>query len=132
MTIPTLLEGQLDFYKSRRNFCFYLSLGKNIYVSWGARVAQSVEHLTLGFSSSYDLEISWVRTLCRALLYQHTEPTWDSLSPSLSASPALALSLSFSGQINTFVSLFAFRHTFFLWSMLSLNTWLFEGSGFHL
>ena len=56
-------------------------------------MAQSVKHPTLGFSSGHDL---WVHELepSVGLCADSVEPTWDSLSPSLSAPPPLALFLS--------------------------------------
>ena len=52
---------------------------------WGACVAQSVKHPTLGFCSGHDLMVCEFEPF-------HTdsvEPAWDSLSPSLSAPPSL-------------------------------------------
>ena len=62
---------------------------------WDAWVAQSIEHLTLDFSSGHDLmgrEFEPRIGLCA----DHTEPAWDSFSPSLSASLLLMLTLSLS------------------------------------
>ena len=55
-------------------------------------MAQSIERLTLGFSSGHDL------TVCEfephvGLHPGSAELAWDSLSPSLSAPPPLSLSL---------------------------------------
>ena len=60
---------------------------------WGAWVAQSVECLTLDFSSGHDLMVGEFKAHIR-LCTDSAEPAWDSLSPSLSAPPLLALSLS--------------------------------------
>ena len=63
----------------------------------GAWVAQSVGHLTLDFSSGHNLTICEFKPQVR-LCADSSEPTWDSLSLSLSAPPLLmqALSLSLS------------------------------------
>ena len=37
---------------------------------WGTSVAQSVKHLTLGFSSDHDLTVSWVQAGHQALCWQ--------------------------------------------------------------
>ena len=58
-------------------------------------VAQSVKHLTLGFSSRHDLTVCGFEPHIR-LCADSTEPAWDSVSLSLCPSPALSLSLSFS------------------------------------
>ena len=55
-------------------------------------MAQSVEHLTLGFGSGRDL------TVCEfephlGLRADGAEPAWDSVSPSLSPSLSLSLTL---------------------------------------
>ena len=58
----------------------------------GTWVAQSVKHPTLGFSSGHDLTVSGLEPhagLCAA----SAELARDSLSPSFSAPPPLALSL---------------------------------------
>ena len=65
---------------------------------WGAWVAQSVERLTLGFSSGHDLTVYELEP-CVGLGAEGTEPAWDSLSPSLLPLPlpcstSLCLSLS--------------------------------------
>ena len=57
----------------------------------GAWAAQSVERLTLGFSSGHDCTVPGIDTrieLCAA----GVEPAWDSLFPSLSAPPPFMLS----------------------------------------
>ena len=46
-------------------------------------MAQSVKHLTLGFSSGHHLMVHGFEALIRPCA-DSTEPTWDSLSPSLS------------------------------------------------
>ena len=63
--------------------------------SWGAWVAQSVKHPTLDLSSGHDLTVCEFEPHIR-LHADSVEPAWDSLSPSLSAPPPLALSLSLS------------------------------------
>ena len=57
----------------------------------GARVAQSVKRLTLGFGSGHDLTVHEFELHIR-LHADSTEPAWDSLSPSLSAPPLLSFS----------------------------------------
>ena len=59
--------------------------------SWGAWVGQSVKRPTLGFSSGHDMVYEFKP--CIGLHTDSTELTWDSLSPSVSASPLLSLSL---------------------------------------
>ena len=59
---------------------------------WGARVAPSVEHLTLDFSSGRDPRIMGSSPASGSA--QSTEPAWDSLSLSLCPSPP-AHALSF-------------------------------------
>ena len=61
----------------------------------GTWVTQSVEHLTLGFGSGHDFVLCEFEP-CMGLCTDSTEPTWDSLSPSLPLchSPARAHSLS--------------------------------------
>ena len=62
-------------------------------------MAQSVKHLTLDFSSGNDLMVCWMEPQV-GLQADSVEPAWDSLFPSLSASPPIhALSLSL--KINT-------------------------------
>ena len=61
----------------------------------GAWVAQSVKHLTLGFSSGHDLAVCEFEPHI-GLSAGSTEPAWDSLSPSLAAFSPLVLSLSLS------------------------------------
>ena len=65
---------------------------KTTIMSWGSWVAQSVEHLT-----SAQVMISWFVSLSPAsgsvLTAWSLEPASDSLSPSLSAPPLLALCL---------------------------------------
>ena len=61
-------------------------------------MAQSVEHLTLDFSSGHDLMVHGIEPHVR-LCAQSAKPAWNSLSPSFSAPPracmrARALSLS--------------------------------------
>ena len=53
-------------------------------------MTQSVKHLTLGFGSGHDLEVH----AFKPCITENVEPAWDSLFPSLSAPPPLALSLS--------------------------------------
>ena len=60
---------------------------------WGAWVAQSVMHLTLGFGSGHDLIVCGINP-CVRVHADSAEPAWDSLSPSLSAPPLLMLALS--------------------------------------
>ena len=63
--------------------------------SWGAWVAQLVEHLT-----SAQVTVSWSvglsPVLSSVLTARSLEPASDSVSPSLSAPPLLAFSLSLS------------------------------------
>ena len=67
------------------------------YTKWlGRLVAQSVKPPILGFSSGHDLTVRESEPHIR-LHSDSTEPAWDSLSPSLSASyllPSPSLSLS--------------------------------------
>ena len=58
----------------------------------GAWVAQSVKRPTLGFGSGHDLMVREFKPLI-GLHAACAEPAWDSLSPSLCPSPALACSL---------------------------------------
>ena len=71
-------------------------------MSWGAWVAQSVKNSTLGFGSGYDLTVHEIEPSVR-LLANSVEPTWDSLSPSLSLclpAPRSPCSHSLSRKIN--------------------------------
>ena len=56
-------------------------------------MAQSVELLTLDFSSGHDLRVHGFKPHV-GLSADSVESVWDSLSPCLSAPPLLALSLS--------------------------------------
>ena len=56
----------------------------------GAWVAQSVERLTLDFSSGQDLKVCGIEPRI-GLCAGSTEATWDPLSPPFSAPPVLAL-----------------------------------------
>ena len=58
-------------------------------------MAQSVKLLTLGLSSGHDLTVGEFQPHA-GLHANSAKPTWDSLSPSLSAFPHLKLSLSLS------------------------------------
>ena len=58
-------------------------------------MAQSVEHLTLGFSSGDDLMVCEIEPHVR-LCPDSVEPVSDSLSPSLSAPPLFTYALSLS------------------------------------
>ena len=60
--------------------------------TWGTWVAQSVKHLILDCGSAHDLRVHRFEP-CIRLCADTAEPAWDSLSPSLSAPPLLALSL---------------------------------------
>ena len=62
-------------------------------LSWGAWVAQLVNHPTLSFSSGHDLMVCEVEP-CIRLHADGGEPAWDSLPVSLSALPLLARSVS--------------------------------------
>ena len=62
-------------------------------VQRGAWVAQSVQHLTPGFSSGRDHQVHGFESL-GGLYADGTEPAWDSLSLSLCPSPARMRSLS--------------------------------------
>ena len=53
---------------------------------WGAWVAQSVKHPTLGFGLGHDLTVCEFEPHIR-LHADSAEPAWDSPSPSLSAPP---------------------------------------------
>ena len=74
-------------------------------LTWGAWMAQSVKHPTPDFSSGHDLTVRGFEP-CISLCTNSAEPAWDSLSPSLSAPPLLALfahawlTLSLSLKIN--------------------------------
>ena len=57
-------------------------LGAVWFWFWGTWVAQSVEHLILGFGSGRGFRP------CAELYGGSVEPSWDSLSPSLCPSPA--------------------------------------------
>ena len=59
----------------------------------GTWVAQSVKHPPLDFGSGLDLTIREFKPRM-GLHAGSVEPSWDSLSPSLSALPPLVLSLS--------------------------------------
>ena len=59
---------------------------------WGAWVAQSVKHPTLNFGSGHDLTVHEIQPYV-GLCADSMEPAWDSLFPSLSASPLLTLSV---------------------------------------
>ena len=59
----------------------------------GTWVAQSVEHLTLGFSSGHDLMVREFEPHM-GLSAVSTEPALDPLSPFISAPPLLCLSFS--------------------------------------
>ena len=56
-------------------------------------MAQPVKRPTLGFGSGHDLMVCEFESHVR-LYVESVEPAWDFLSPSLSAPPLLALSLS--------------------------------------
>ena len=56
-------------------------------------MAQLVKCLTLDFGSGHDLTVHEIELLI-GLCANSVEPTWDTLSPSLSASPPLMFSLS--------------------------------------
>ena len=58
----------------------------------GTRVAQSVKQLTLGLGSGSELRVCAIEP-CIRLCAASREPAWDSLSPSVSAPPLLALYL---------------------------------------
>ena len=61
----------------------------------GAWVAQSVKRPTLDFHSGQDLTVHEIKPRIK-LCTGSAEPAWDSLSPSLSLCPPLALSPSLS------------------------------------
>ena len=54
-------------------------------------MAQSVKRLILDFSSDHDLTVHEIEPHV-GLCAEGAEPAWDSLSPSLAASPPLVLS----------------------------------------
>ena len=56
-------------------------------------MAHLVKRPALDFGSGHDLTFCEIKPHIR-LLADHSEPAWDSLSPSLSAPPLLLLSLS--------------------------------------
>ena len=58
-------------------------------------MAQALKHPTLGFTSGHDLTVREIEPRVR-LCADSVEPTWDSLSPSLSASPLLMHTCSLS------------------------------------
>ena len=60
--------------------------------SWGTLVAQPVKRPTLDFSSGHDLMVCEIKPHI-GLCADNAEPTWDSVSPSLSP-PALPSPLS--------------------------------------
>ena len=70
-----------------------------IMIYWGAWVAQSVECLTLGFSSGHDLTVSEFEPHV-GLCADRSEPAWDSLSLPLSLPLPRSLSLSQNKEIN--------------------------------
>ena len=86
-----LLNIQPPFLSSRSLVLFRVATGPiKIYTSlWGSRVAESVEHPTLDFSSGHDLEVCGIKF--------HTasaEPAWNSLSPSLKIDKHLKIKYS--------------------------------------
>ena len=66
-------------------------------------MAQLLKHPTLDFCSSHDLMVSGIKP-CVGLCADSMEPAWDSLSPSLSASPLLMLSRAFSFSLSLSLS----------------------------
>ena len=56
-------------------------------------MAQSAECPTVGFNSGHDFTVCDIEALV-GLYTDSTEPAWDSVSPSLSAPPLIAHSLS--------------------------------------
>ena len=88
----------------------FVLVAYQIWSLWGAWVAQLVKRPALGFSSGGD------RATCEfephsGLFADSPEPAWDSLSPSLSASPPLSVSFKNSTKIwsiYTFFTLFIF------------------------
>ena len=66
---------------------------KNMFT--GTWVAQSGKRLTLDLGSDHDLTVHEFKPQVK-LCAHSMEPTWDSLSPSLSDPPPLMLSLSHS------------------------------------
>ena len=84
----------------------FFFLNKMIVLKYppGTWAAQSVDRPTLGFGSGHDLTVREIKSRVR-VLDDSTEPTGDSLSPSLSTPPALTHghaphSLSFSLKVN--------------------------------
>ena len=57
---------------------------------WGTWVAQSIKHLTPGFSSGHDLRVHGPKPHT-GLCTDSVEPAWDSLSPSPSVPSSLPL-----------------------------------------
>ena len=57
---------------------------------WGPRVAQSVKHPALDFGSDHDLTVHGIEPHV-GLCADRAEPSWNSLSLSLSAPPSLTL-----------------------------------------
>ena len=53
----------------------------------GIWVAQSLKHMTLGFSSGHDLTVRGIEPHIGHVNSLTVEPAWDSLSPSLCPSP---------------------------------------------
>ena len=72
-----------DYCSSHCSICFRAARMADL--KWGAGGALLVERLTLDFGSGHDLTV-------RGLYTNGTEPTWDSLPPSVSAPPLLILS----------------------------------------
>ena len=70
-----------------------MSITKKTVPFWGTWVAQSVKLPTLDFGSGGDLMVCEIEP-CVGLCDDSVQPAWDSLSPSPSAPPLLALSLS--------------------------------------
>ena len=73
------------------------SIFENVFENvphWGAWVAQLVKHPTLDFSSGHD--VMFVSSSPMSGSELSVESAWDSLPPSLSASPLLSLFLSLS------------------------------------
>ena len=78
-------------YRNTWHACRLIQYLKNTNLFWGPWVAQSVKHMTVGLG--HDLIVLGIKPLV-GLRANSTEPAWDSLSPSLSAPPLLALSFS--------------------------------------
>ena len=68
-------------------------LFKTVHIFWGTWVAQSVKRLTLDLSQGHDLTAREFEP-CIGLCTDGAEPSWDFLSPCLSAPPLLSLSLA--------------------------------------